>query len=320
MRRQIGTETLPTAAVIGMLMLLGTLFLFPEIRLEGSYGIAFPSPNLWPGSVPSSWIMNSVMVLAVAPIMIFCNKKYNFVQGGGMALPSSFIILICGNPFLTRYFCASTLLLIVNCFALWILFDTYKKRNATPDFFVIATLISLGSMVQYAFLPMTIVYLGGGFIMKSLKIKEFLAFLLGLIAPYWVGIGFGIIPLSSLQMPEWVNIFSYLGHDFDLAVMLISTGILFLCAAILSLNNAVRLYAGNTKIRCLNNAVNLLGYVSALCMVVDFNNTTTYLGVLYLWIAVQTGNLFALHKIHRPHIVFWILLLLYSVQYILIIR
>lgn len=308
------------AAVIALAMLIGTLLFLPEWRLEGQFGLCLPSPNLWHITFPSSWIVNTVIVLGVAPMLLFFNKKFNFVQGAGMALPSAFLVLICGNPLITRYFCASTLLLAFNAIGLWMLAETYDKRNATQDYFVIATLISLGSMVQYAFLPMILVYIIGGVFLKSLRWKEGMAFFLGLVAPYWVGVGMGLIPPQNFRLPEFVNIFTYLGQTTDMAAMLISTGLAFLCCTILSLNNAVLLYAGNSKIRRINNVINTLGYISALCMVVDFNNLTTYVGSLYIWMAVQVGNLFALHRLQRPHLLLWILAALYAAQYFLIIR
>lgn len=301
-------------------MLVCTLLFMPELRLEGQFGICLPSPNLWNITFPSSWIVNTVIVLGAAPLLLFFNKKFNFVQGAGMALPSAFLVLICGNPLITRYFCASTLLLAFNAIGIWMLTETYGKRNATQDYFVIATFISIGSMVQYAFLPMILVYLIGGLFLKSLRVKEVFAFCLGLVAPYWVGVGMGLIPPQNFRMPEFVDIFTYLGQTSDMAAMLICTGVAFLCCTILSLNNAVHLYAGNSKIRRINNMINALGYICALCMAVDFNNLTTYVGSLYVWMAVQVGNLFALHRIQRPHLLLSLLAAVYAIQYFMIIR
>lgn len=320
MKKQIGIGTLWVALAMALAMLIGTMACMPALKLEGDFGICLPSPNLWNISLPLSWIINTLIVVGVAPILLFFNKKFNFVQGGGVALPAAFLVLICGNPLITRYFCASTLLLAFNAIALWMLSETYEKRNATQDYFVIATLISIGSMLQYAFLPMIVVYIVGGVFLKSLRIKETIAFIFGLAAPYWIGIGMGIIAPQDFHLPHFVNIFCYLGQTSDMAAMLISTGLIFLACTILSLNNAVHLYAGNSKIRRINNVINTLGYVSALCMVVDFNNLTTYVGSLYVWMAVQVGNLFALHRVQRPYLLLWILTAVYVVQYFLIIR
>ena len=68
---------------------------------------------------------------------------------------------------------------------------------------------------------------------------------------------------------------------------------------LLSLNNTVRLYAGNTQRRLCNTAINVLGLVCAACMVIDFNNMVVYMATVYMITAIQLANLFALWNIQH---------------------
>ncbi len=91
----------------------------------------------------------------------------------------------------------STILLAANTAILSIAFTCFKQRNATRELFAIATILSLGTMVQYAFIFMIPAYIAIAASLKCLRFKETIAFILGLVAPYWVGVGLGIIPLSD---------------------------------------------------------------------------------------------------------------------------
>lgn len=295
------------ALLLAALYLAAGLLLFPGPATDVSFGICLPSPNLWDAGYPSSWILNAVLILAGVPLLLFCNKHFNFVAGTGMVLPMVYAVLECSNPFLTSGLCSSTVIMAVNFICLWVLFSTYGKPNATQDYFLIATLLSLGSMVQYGFIPFIAVYIAGGIVLKSLRFKEAMAMLLGLVAPYWVGIGLGLLPLYSFRLPYLSNLFQGLAGTPDFLVMLLGLAIIFVVSALLSLNNAVKLWAGNSRIRRLNNAINIMGYVSALCMLVDFNNMMAYAGTLALWASVQTANLFALYRIRRPALLLWIM-------------
>lgn len=320
MRRSIGNKALYWAIALSVAMLAATLLLMPVPSIASDFGICLPSPNLWPLRYPADWILNSALLFIIIAAVFFCNKHFNFVQGNGLTLPIVLMTLLAGNPFISRVFCSSTLLLGAVTLCLWILFGTWEKRNATQDYFTVATIMSLGSMMQYAFIPMTAAMIAAGALLKSLRLKETLAFLLGLVAPYWVAVGLGLVPLTAFHLPTLDNIFhAGPAASPDFFLMLAGTGLLFVFCALLNATDAVRLYAGNSRIRCMNSAISSIGYVAALCMLLDYNNLLAYAGILYLWMAVQAGNLFALHRLHRPNLLLLILGILYAALYTAII-
>lgn len=315
-RTSIGMPVLAVAIVLALAMMSTSLVIIPLQHIASDFGIALPSPNLWNLSSGSGWILNLAILMACVPLLLLLNKRFNIVQGNGFVLPAMFILLCGSNIFISRSFCSSTLLVLVNIVCLWVLFDTDRKRNSTQDYFFIATLLALGAMIQYAFIPMIPVYIAAGIIMRSLRFKEAMAFLLGLIAPYWVAIGLGLTPLDSYSFPHLANLFSYIGAKTDLFITLIYIGLMFLISSLLCMSNAMLLYAGNTRIRRMNNCINVLGYISALCMIVDFNNLPAYIATLNLWMAVQTGNIFALHRIRHPYYILGAFAVLQTTAYV----
>lgn len=299
------------AAMLGL-----TYALIPPVAIEGRLGICLPSPNEWNLHFPASWLLNSAAILLCVFALVFSNRKFNFLQSTDNVLPAILLMMIGCNPLITRGFCSSTLILAVNLVCMNILFDTYRKSNASQENFVVATLLSLGSMVEYAFVPLTLAYMAGGFMMKSFRLRETLAYLFGLVAPYWVGIGMGILPLENFQMPQFSNLFENFSAKDDLFIVVISLGFTILLGFVLSLRNALRLYSGNSRIRALNNVINAVGCVCAVCIAVDFTNMLAYTGTLYVWAALQVANLYALDRHTTTRLWIWLISGIYVAFYI----
>ena len=128
----------------------------------------------------------------------------------------------------------------------------------------------------------------------------------GLIAVYWVLLGFGIVGIYDFHRPHLSTIFTT-GVSREMFAVAVWSGVALLTALILSLYNGIKLYAGNSQIRGYNNVVNIFGLTAAVAAMCDIDNMTAYLGVFNIWVALQFANLFTLHTLHRPHWIFWLI-------------
>lgn len=300
-------------AVMAMIAMTAVAFAFrPPSRISGELGLCLPSPNLWEINPVSSWLINTVLTGAVALGAFFLNRTHNFIRSTQPVLPVMFLILAGSNPWINYYLSSSTLICTVNLLSLSILFGEYNSRNATQPMFAIGTFLSVGSMFQYAFLPMTVAYILGAIMMKAFRLKEFLALGMGLIAPYWVGIGLGLISIDSFEMPDITNLFSNFAEASEIFVMAVSVGVAIFFGSLLALNNSIKLYAGNSKVNAQNMTITLLGMVCIICIIVDFSNMLAYLATLYFTVAVQVADMCALWKIKRE----WLVVLIPAVIYI----
>lgn len=277
-------------------------FIAPKAHMSGEMGLCLPSPNIWNISPLASWMMNTVLISILVAGAWMLNRRYNFIKSTNPVLPAIFLILIASDPWITSYLSASNLVCALVVMSLSILFGCYRVRNASQEMFVIGTFISVGSMCQYGLLPFLIPLVLSAVIMKAFRFREFVAMGMGLIAPYWVGLGMGIIPLSALKMPEISNLFDGLADSGDLLVLIISVATAVFMGLLLGLNNAVKLYAGNSRINAMNLAINLTGLTAAVASIVDFSNMTTYLSTIYFAVAVQFANLCALWTLKREWI------------------
>lgn len=314
-RSPIGNVNLVSAVVLASVLLIITYLFFPVPKIEGDAGICFPSPNQWNLSKLGGWLINSTLILLCGFIVSVSNRKYNFISLAEPLVPALLLVMLASNCLAGFTLTTSTLLLTANLVCLYFLFETFESYNATHQFFSIATFISVGSMFQYAFLMMIPVFLLGGLFMKSLRFKELIAFGFGLVAPYWIVIGVGIVPPTALEMPSALHTIGSAVINREIFVTILTIGITALFALIISLYNGLTLMSRNSRMRGMYLTFNLMGIVSLGCMLIDFNNFISYSSTLYLWFALQTGGLFALNHVRRINMWLLILSVFYTVSF-----
>lgn len=292
------------AVTVSVAMLVITLCLFAPPGAMGDMGLCLPSPNEWQIPKFLGWCLNSVLVFISVAVISSANRQYNLIPGSDYVLPALLTVLLCSCCITTATISTSTILMATNIAALYILFETYESYNASRQFFVMASILSVGSMFQYAFLMMIPVYILGGVLMKSLRIRETIAFLLGLVAPYWVFIGLGIVPFPSLQMPDTLRVLSTARADRVLGIALIAGSVTAILGVILAVYNSLRLLMRNARPRSMHATISLMGIVCTLCMLLNFNNFVSYLGTLALWLSLEIAMTFSLYEVRGQR--FWI--------------
>ncbi len=315
----MGKEGMILSIVAAILMMAGVYIFASPAYVTGELGIFLPSPNNWNLSPVLSHLLTPLMIAATTILLYVANKKYTFISGSDTVFMGMFLVMCTSNVWLSDRFSASFLFAAANVICLMILFDCYRKNNATQELFLIATIISLGSMIQYAFLALIVVYLVGAVMLKCFSFRGLIALGMGLIAPYWVAIGLGIVPYTNFRMPEFTIITGSAYSAGDVLVGMINIGLTCIIGLIMGLNNLVKLYAGNTQRRLNNMVINLLGVVSLICMLVDFNNIIVYLATIYMIVAIQLAHLFTLWNIRRAPVWLLIISLLYVGGYVLML-
>lgn len=281
--------------------------LHPGFRPDANVGLCLPSPNLWPIIPLWSKIINGALIIAVSLWAWFLNKRYNFIKNSDYTLPSLLVLFLGSNPFDSGLLCTSTLLLVFWMIAFSVLFGCYRQRNASQELFLVATFIAIGSMADYAFLTAAPMVIIAAVMLKAMRFREVIAFLMGLVAPYWIGFGFGLLKPDDFHLPQFSNFTNGPLLPAELLTVGAGMGILWLCAAICALGTTVKLYAGNPKPRTFNYTIYLLSVYSVLCMIVDSGHLAAYLSTTYFSIAVMLANFFTLNNVYRTSLWIWII-------------
>ncbi|MDE5843179.1 MAG: hypothetical protein K2H35_05535 [Muribaculaceae bacterium] len=270
------------------------------------FGIAFPSPNVW-NFLPGWGEAINIIALGVCALSFYLLNKQFGLTRTGQPIGAAFLLpLTYANFAISSHLTAAPLVMMFCIMIFAALLNSYRKRNATHAMFFVATCLSVGSMMEYAMIPFILASLLGAFFLGAMRIKEFLALGIGLIAPYWVAIGLGIVNPLEMHLPHPQTIFSTI-PDMPTFLLLALVTILTLGGIFLSLYNGLILYAGNTRVHRSVLTINAFGIIAMLSMWLDLNNIEAYLGVFYLWIALQLANLFTLRELQRSVLTFWFL-------------
>lgn len=304
-----GPGSLTVGIVAAIIMIAATALLMPSLRPNAEPGLCISLPN---NIIPHllGCAVNAVLIgLAIILAFIF-NKKHSFVRSTEALLPTAMVVILASNPVNTSYLGIPVVMLIVNLVCLDIVIKSYGAANATTSMFAVATYLSVGSMVQYAFLPLIIIYPLMALMAKIFRFKEIVAYFMGLVAPYWVALGFGLISFSDFRMPQFlVNLPNADGNY--LLVVFISLCTLALIGLVMTLNNSMLIYAGNMRTRAANNMINLLGFSCGIFMLIDFDNFGAYASSFCFAVSVEISNFFAMRRIPQSPIWFWGLLSLF---------
>ena len=312
----IGKEGVAMAIAVAFAMSLINYLLHPVEIVPVEYGVCLDSPDYWQIPPLISWIINTVLIGIITLSIYLINRHFNFVRTTEPALPIIFLIMSCSSAWFTQNLNTSTLLCLVNVVSLGIVFGAYESNNATRQMFIMGGVLGIGSMFQYAFLPMACVYVLWAICVKVLRIKEVLAFLIGILCPYWITGGLGWVKLCDFHFPSFVTLFTTTKDHSDIFFLLLGIGIATILGVLTGLSNSMKLYAGNSQVNAMNLCITIMGLASIICILVDYENIPAYVLTLYLAVATQLANLCALWHIRNEWTVTIIPVLIYIALFV----
>lgn len=310
----IGKTGVALAVVTAIAMCVLSLIFHPLSIEPVQYGLCLPSPDSWDFNPFWSWIINVGIIGITALLIYLINKSYNFIRTTEPAYVVLFMMMTCSGPWFTEGLNTSVLLALANVVSIGIIFGSYESRNATREMFILGVVVGIGSMFQYAFLPMAIVYVLLAVFMKVLRIKESLALVVGFLCPYWITLGIGWLHFSDFHFPSITPLFGLSWDYSEVFLLLAGIAVAAGLGIMVTLVNSIKLYAGNSRVNAMNLCVTTLGGAALLCLLVDFDNMPAYVVTLYLTCALQTGNICALWNPKMP----WMVTVLPSLPFLAI--
>lgn len=298
LRGGIGNWGVAVASCLAFAMCLINFLLSPVEIQPLQYGLCLDSPDSWNLGRFLSWFLNTILLGIIAFGIYLVNKTYNFARTTEPVMITVFLIMASSSPWFSQSLNTSTLLCGVNLLSLTIIFGAYEKKNATQQMFILGVLSGFGGMLQYAFLPMGCIYIIWALFMKILRLKEILAFIIGMVSPYWIGLGLGLIHFHQFHFPSLVPLFGASQDYSDILFLLGGIGVASLFGILAGFPNAMKLYAGNSRVNAMNSCITIMGLGSLICILVDYENVPAYVLSLYMCVAVQMANICALWNIN----------------------
>ncbi|MDE6134807.1 MAG: hypothetical protein K2F79_04460, partial [Muribaculaceae bacterium] len=202
------------------------------------------------------------------------------------------------------------LLMIAVGLSLLLILGCYRDPRAPSRVFVIFLMLSTLTATQYCYIFYAPVFLIACAQMRIFNGRTLTAALLGLVAPWWIMLGFGIISPDSIHLPHLTSIFSE--ADNEDAVMLLATAavtaLLFLTSLTLNLMKAI---AYNAMARAINGVITVTALATIAAMAADYRNIIVYIPVLDFCAALQTAHYFSAHRADRSFIAIILILVIY---------
>lgn len=271
----------------------------PEFALESDYGICLKSVKDWQMPHFLSWSLNIFSFGLSALLVLWLNKEFRFIHDSTKLFATVFIFLSATNPWLTHAFSAQSLFTLLTLIATFVLFSQFGKRNATGGIFIALSTLSAGSMFQYSFALMIPILLIATMYLNTLRIKETCAAILGIIAPYWIALGFGWIEFKDFKMPDLQTIF-FADFISDIPIwMLLNVALTSLLTLLLALSNSIKVFSTNSQIRAYNSILNLFALALFWYIIFDFANMATYIPLLNLMAGIQIAHFFVINSMRR---------------------
>ncbi len=314
-RTPVGKGGLAAALTVFAVMAVTAFTYVPGSAPPPRTGICFPGPESAGLTPVLSWALNLLVLVACAFGLILLNRRHIFVQSTGMLLPAAFLVITASVPADVQTLSSGSLLAAANLLSLNLLFGCRENANNTYRLFAIASLLSLGSTFQAAFIPFAAAFMLAALAIKAMKSREAVAFLIGLISPYWAIFGLGIAGLSDITpqnpfyFPDEVSVefFAIAGPVAVTAIWTLLTGF----------SNSLKLLKANSTVRAYNMVITLIGVTSMLGCLFCFSSLTAYIPTLAIAAATQLANAFALRQSESSPALPLILLLVYIAFFLL---
>lgn len=281
------------------------------LPITGSRGLALPSANEWFPNATLDFAAGLAGTAATALIMVLLNKIYNVLRSYTYLYLALFAAMQLATADLLTQFYSGTLLAIIVPLCQMLLFPCFREPMLTRHVFVIFLLLSFFTATQYCFALFFPVFLIGLGQMRIFNARSLLAAVMGAVTPWWLMLGFGLIEPQNIALPVFTSIFSEIGSE-DTLLLLVTIGITVFAMLICYVFNLLKTIAYNARARAINGSFTLTALFTVAATCIDYRNILSYVPLLNYCAAMEITHFFSTHKGEKSFIPVFILLAAYA--------
>lgn len=285
------------------------------VHVGGDSGFGFPSANEWISDSALSLGVSLGLNIVISFLLLYLNRRFNIIRSVSMLFAGMFLVMQAGQPSLMGQLYDGSVMCFLILLAIIPFFSTFQRPDRTRRIFLSFLLISLGSLTGYAYTVYLIVFFIGCFQMQCFSLRGLLAALTGILTPYWILCGFGVVSLSSFRMPEFINIFDAL-EGRDLAQIVVYTIVNLILGVGFGIFDIIKIYGYNGRARAYNGFWIILTIITTLFVIIDYTNLIIYLPILNCCTAIQIGHFFTINNTRRTYIPICCIYVVYIILYL----
>ena len=252
--------------------------------VEG-HGVCFSFKGLLFADGTLSAAVNVLCLLMTGAVLLTVNKVFTFVRSLTHLTASAFYLLALANPSGLVAFNVGTLMCLLAAMTLPLLFSAYQDRHSQHRIFLVFALVATGCMFHYGFLALIPAYLLGFLYMGVLNLKGLLAMLFGLITPYWIVLGLGIVSPAEALAPQWL-----LMERLPMTPLVVLTASAAVLGIVLAAMNLHTILNYRMQPRVYNAFLIILLVLTVVALLLDHRDMAVYLPLLSLMVAVQVAQ------------------------------
>lgn len=287
-------------AVAAVYVLIST-GLEETLPAQGEQGLCLPPPALWDLArwldVGGGIVLNGLVLAA----MWLINKNFNVLRSNTRLHLGLYAVMAAAAPRLVLNVNSGVALALTVNACVWLLFSCYDDPGRVRRVFLAFMLMSLGGAMQYCF----VVYIPFMWVivaqMRVFSLRAVLASVFGLVTPWVIMLGFGLVAPADIHMPHVTGIFTAFAEDSAYYFLAITAFSAFLLVVAMMLNLS-RTIAYNARARAFNGALTIMALVTICAIAVNYNNLLAYLPLLNACAAYQITHWFVNHRFERQWI------------------
>lgn len=276
------------------------------VVVDHGHGIFFDYSHFLSGYPVLSTLANVLVVTVIGVLLQLLNKVYGFVRSSTSLLASTFYLLTMANPYTAHTLYAGTALALVLVLGTFYLYVSYLNPKAQHSIFLTFVVITTSAMFHWLFVLLLVIFMIGFMEMRVMQWRGIVAMLLGIITPFWIVLGLGIVAptqfmpihLSAVwslpQLPQW-------------GVFIVSVVVTALAGIVLACVNLYTIIGYRLQWRLYNAFVIVVGLITIVAMCVFFHDIQVLLPMLNVFLAVEVAHAFTIAKWQRRYIMGFVL-------------
>lgn len=227
-------------------------------------------------------------------LLHFTNKQFNMLRSDTLLPVSLFISMSVAIPYLDITLSINNTIAPVTLGCAFLLFTTYGDPAPQRRSFLVMCILSAMTMVSAAFLYLIPVFILGCVQMRTFNFRTILAIIMGLVTPYWIALGSGIMSADDIEWPS-ISTVTLDSTTWPIVTLLGVTALTIIAGIIFTSANIMKVYSYNSRSRAFNGFFTLLLLATAILTILDFNNLTRYLPLLMAMTSYQASHYFVIH-------------------------
>ena len=303
---------------VGMLAFIAACIYFIGgycTEVLGEKGLALPSANEWISTPFVDFVAGIAGAAITATIMLFLCNVHNVLRSISSLYMALYAFMQLATPDLYTQFYTGTLLAMVVPLCIFLLFSCYHEPDSTKLVFVIFLILSFLAATQYCFIFYIPAFLIGLGLMRILNIRSIIAALLGIITPWWILFGFGLINPTDVHMPTFASIFSIIDYE-ETFMLLITIGVTVFIMFSCYMLNLMKTIAYNAQARAINGTFSVVSLITVVSMCIDYHNIISYVPLLNFCAAKETTHYLSTHRADKSFIVVYFILAFYATMFV----